>query len=1028
MKSLSLGHVCGAVLAVSLTVSALGQTTSSLPEVTPITEKVKIIETRIHLSEFADTIRNAGSICFGRFELVDFPAGSMSLGTSTVTGSGGTAQRFRVRFTDAAKARVYIYPADVARETTIASPCNFSEAARSKAILAGRVRSVSIRGVLRIEGGQKIAAVSLPPLRRGNDGTLLDGLHLELSDGVTAERPLLGGTVRQSGHIVVENSGNAVEVFSDGAEMKGKIAVRSKRGRMEIPIALQAVTPRWQPVHLDLIPGSTAEVSVDSATGKATLVDGRFSAASFSDAIPEGDPSEIAFGKAHVRYATLYAKSIEFMAASSRLTAKIDDVALAGVSGSYDDGPRTTIAAAPAATVKRIAADGSGSDTGVQLAPLAIEGLRLESPNIAMGTVLSVEGPGRLSVTTADRNGAAGRVEFDNATVKDTSSAVPVSAVRQLRIEGMTSEAKYAGTVVGIPNDVRLGTTTLASDEIRLDGEFVDGGKLRFAMNVARPGALKIAMPDGADAYTASVSGGSMAGNYSPTAGAVEFSPRAINVTIHDVVAVAGRVLGGKPIFAAAAASFANPETVSLRSQGVTGTLAFPSPAFSVSDPQLWSAARDVALALGGDLKGQGGTVVRTILGTGALVPDGGTLVRENIVVAPPDGITSVTLNLGGTDVEMKKLQIGRLELRPSFDAVHMTGSADIAVSTVKLATGAISRASWPIFRGTSTAPLSIERLSGRVEVGARPLELKRLEIVNGAFALKDVAFATPDGIQMEGNTADIRLARLNDGEAAGDFSLTGGRVHATGSSTTTATVQRLSLQFGGTKDAPLANGQLDIGGADVVADTSLVLHDECKNNPMPVRISAQTGAVSGPISIANDRTDFNLAVNDAHVQFFRPFDISNPYRCSWNHVLQPETSINHPCWDTCHWNGIPYPCNQHTCSSVIIPEIGVRYELVVNNIDASGTVTQLKIRPDSGKGIKFCAGHLTQLNPPVLTYSFSPTFTGDGAIAQALRDIVAAVVGSVQSGLTNFGLGPFLSGLSLLKIGDTFYMYQPCG
>jgi hypothetical protein len=91
-----------------------------------------------------------------------------------------------------------------------------------------------------------------------------------------------------------------------------------------------------------------------------------------------------------------------------------------------------------------------------------------------------------------------------------------------------------------------------------------------------------------------------------------------------------------------------------------------------------------------------------------------------------------------------------------------------------------------------------------------------------------------------------------------------------------------------------------------------------------------------------------------------------------------------------------------------------------------SGLLTQLKVAPDAQHGLKLCEGHILQLNTPFIIDAVNPTISGGNAVTDAIRTMITAGAAPITTGITT-AVGATASILSLVKVGNTFYLKPPC-
>lgn len=981
-----------------------------------------LVEKIINIQEdaFIYSMRKAKSLCFGALELTNLPTGSLSVGRALV-GPDGVTYEFSLQLDEGSGARMYLYSAAVPRQYPVADPCNASADARAKATVLGNVVTGGIRGKMLVSG-DAVKQIGIPKLKISG-GKVSSGLRVRLSKATPEVRTLLGGTISQTSSVlVVENPDSAVELPARDA-IAGSIRIRSATARLTVPVH---VASDRQVMQFKSVSGTPTELLVDLWTGVAKLDAGAFVASGFAP-----DAAEVArtitIGKVRLGWTRIKASEVSLRAKASKIALAFGTVTLDGVNGGHEMQPRISVLNAATASLKQLSGDGTDVTDGVHLVPKVAEGAVIPAAKVVIDGPTGVSGNAHVSVTRADGTGVDGTIRFTEAVdVTSAGSVMRTALVDALKIIGRTGGAKPGGAFDASLRELRIGTSLLSTTVGKVAGTFAPDRALSFSATSSAPSTLLIGKADdGSAAFESAVSNSVLKGSLAAKTGQMQFPTNALAFNVTSLEARTGRILGGVPLFAAEPMRLVNEEPVIVGNDGIVGSLSFASKSLSVVDPLAWTASRDLQLPMGaGDLVAKGVTLLKVMLARGDIVPIGGGLVQKNIDIAPPAGVASVTFRLGGADVEVRRFQIESLELRPFLDPKDMTVLAALTAKGIALDAGKVSHPSSPVFGGTVAAPIAVAAISGNVKIGRDPLAFENLVIEDAKIRLASAYYTTPDAIRVDAQSVALDLKHLDDGYATGGLLLTGGLVRTEGAENARANVSEIALQFSGTKDAPLASGNLRLDNLDAVVNTSAEVAKECNGNRMPMRLSTKIGRLEGPIAINGSKTDFLLAANSADVELFRP--IQDPWQCEWDHKVQEAKTIDHPCCETCWALIAPYPCNCRTCTSVLIPEIKVRWQITVSSLNASGTVTQIKVKPDPQKGFALCEGHLSHLNPPVPLFAVTPTIPGGNPLSDAIRAGITLTQGAWQSALAT-SFGAIGSGLSLFKVGNSFYLYDKC-
>jgi hypothetical protein len=973
----------------------------------------------VSVDPFVNIVRNSTALCLGQFEILGFPRGRMTVGSSRL-GKANT-RRFSLQFSDSATARIYIYPKDAPREIKLSGPCNVSEEARSKAILAGRVSEAVILGWM--QGSESgLTAISIPVLVR-RAGKLADGLSLVVSELAPAARSVIGGTIELGkGSVAVENRDQDLDVTE--LTLKGFLRLKSSEGHLKVSVGFEGDPQRRQTLPFELTGGAKADVKLDGTTGLTTLQNGSFQAQDFSPTNAGGPSADFKLGRLLLAYNDVKAKQISLTANEGSLRFSVMDAAFGAVRGTHETQPQLDVTDIKAATVSSIRGTGEPTDSGVELKAQAAKNIELTSGSIQLSTgSLSLDGPGKIEVKVADEKAVDGSINYDSASAKKLGGVAETAVLEQFVITGLSNNTAYSGSVSGRPTKLRLGRALMTPDGGEIGGRFGPDGELALHIKSDRTGAFAITGGDDSDPeFEAALAGAALQGRFSPAMGTLNFPSNGVNLKLQGLTASAARMLGGIPFFGTELMQLQNASPILLNQNSTIGSMDFSSKLFSVKNPTVWTAAKDYTLPLGGDLSTVGSTALKAVLGTGDIFPVSGILALDNINITLPDGINSVTFRISGMDLEAKYFKIERFEIRPSLDVASLSAKIDLLAKKVELGVVRVAHTENPMFQGTATDPVTVESLSGGVKLGRDPLQFTGLTLQNGSVKLKDASYATPDQLQFQTSAAVLTLGTLTETQAKGNVKLINAHVHTEGADSSDASVKELNLQFSGTKSDPIASGTIRLDTINFVSQSGIRV-DNCGNNYLPIRISVQAGGLEGPISVSGGKTSFLFASNDAQVQLFR--DVSPLWQCEWDQKIG-ELSISYPCCD--NWCGgfIKYPCDCHICTHKI-SDINVRWQMTVGGFQSSGLVTQIKLKPDPSKGIKPCEGHMTQLNPPLIgTFALHPTIPGGNIVSDTVRTAITASVAPAETVLAN-SAGLFGSVVSLTHVGDRFYLFGGC-
>lgn len=981
-------------------------------------------DTTVQIREdpFVNQIRNSKGFCIGHFELVGFPRGQWSLGNA-VSGDSGTTYDFTLQFSDSQSAMLYAYGTDVVLHKRIGEQCNTDEAIHKKAVVAAKVSEAVIRGSVTMKDNI-ITAIRIPKLvRRG--AALQKGLSIIATQVNPSVRNVLGGTLEfGAAQTLINNQDDDLEITASG--LNGSLRLRSSDALLAVKVGLKDDTRR-QPLKLKLTSNSAAEINVALSSGVTVLENGTFKASGFALTAQTPQPSSLQLGRIQLKYDTISAEQLTLAALETRLTSSIDQISFSSLIGSYSGTMNVAVRKTEAATASDMALIGDGSEEGVILTPQSFAHLHLVSSDIDLkdGSV-KLQGSGAVTVRSADQTAIDANLSFDSVSLVDLGGASEAALLQKLQIDGRGTPASYTGSIGGSFTRLRLGRAAMESTAGSITGKFATDQDLSLHLAFSAPGSFAVKGASGEDStFQAKLLRGSLDGTLTSSEGELRFPADSIDLGINSLTSKTGKLLGGVPVFPQETLNLKNADPVTLNEGVTNGSLDFAASSFKVANPQVWPAAKDAELPLGGDLNSVGSTLFKAILGNGDVLPISGALTRDDITLAPPAGITSVTFRISGVDVEVKSLHIDRIEIRPSFNASDFSAQADIAAKGIQIAAERISQDDNPKFSGTTSGPVAADQLSGTVKLTSFPLQFTNLGIQNAKIKLTDVAYATPDNVQIHADNAALGLDKLTDTEANGSLSISDGRVHAADAATD-ATVGQLTLQFSGTKANPVANGTIRFNDIAFTSDTRMEVAQQCteKGEKMPVRVSATAGGLEGPLSIADGKTNFRLASNDAQFQVFKD---ANPWQCEWDQKAG-ELAVSYPCCDNMCGGFIKYPCDCHICTHKI-SDINVRWQVTVSVLQMSGQLTQIKLKPDPGKGIKPCEGHITQLNPfppgdPL--FAINPTIPGGNVGADIARAAIALAVAPFTSATGNL-LANLASVASFTKVGNSFYVWGDC-
>jgi hypothetical protein len=971
---------------------------------------------------FVNQIRNSKGFCIGHFELVGFPRGQWTLGNA-VSGDSGTTYDFTLQFSDSQTAVLYTYAQGAALRKRIGEQSNSDEGVRKQAIITAKVREAVIRGSLTMKDNV-ITAIRIPQLVRQGQ-SLRKGLSIVATQVTPSVRNVFGGTI-EFGNSQIEIANRDDDIELTASELNGSLRLKSTDAHLAVQVGLKN-DPRRQPLQFAVTSANPAEIRVALGNGVTTIENGVFRAGELSLTSDTPEPSTLRVGRIQLKYGGISAERITLTARESILTSSLEQLAFSALEGSYKGKMNVTVLRTDAATASKVGGDAEGSSAGITVDPKSLGDARLSSADIRIDTgAISLRGAGKIAVQSADESTIDGSVVYTSVSLGGLGGVSEAAVLENLKIAGHSTPTEYAGTTAGSLRTLRLGRAVMQSRSGTLSGDFGTGRDVSLRMAFDAPGSFAMTGVSGVDAnFAATLRSALLQGSLSPNNDAVSFPADSIHLVIDSLHAGAGKLLGGVPIFSQEALKLKNIDSISLNQTATLGSLDFTANKFSVANPQVWTAAKDAELPLGGDLAAAGPTLLKALLGGGDVVPISGVLARDNIVLTPPQGITSVTFRISGVDVEVKSLAIRRIEIQPTFDISDFSVNAQVTATGIQITAGRISQDQNPTFIGTASEPVSAEKISGTIKLTSFPLQFTSLGIQNARITLSDVSYATPDKVQIHAAKTVLNLATLTDTDATGNLSLTDGRVHVA-ESATDATVGQMTLQFNGPKANPVANGNVRFNDISLSSDTRMEAVQQCtdKGDKMPVRISAQAGGLDGPISIKDGKSTFRLASNDAQFQVFKDAAL---WQCEWDQKVG-ELSVSYPCCENLCGGDIKYPCDCHICTHKIA-DINVRWQLTVSMFQMSGQVTQIKFKSDPGKGIKPCEGHITQLNPfppgdPL--FALNPTPPGGNIGADIVRAAIAAATAPFTTSIGN-SLGNLASVASFTKIGNSFYTFGDC-
>jgi hypothetical protein len=988
----------------------------------------------IAIDRFLSNVRNSTALCVGQFELVDFPRGNWAV-TKGETGGRGTTWNFTIQFSGSQKARFYFYDASTPLTYGV-QQCNTSDEAHAAAIVSGKVRDAVIQGKMLVRN-DVILSVEIPKLvKHGN--SVSAGISLLCSNLTPMARSTLGGTIELNQNDLAIDNRDAIISADDYTTapyelarlrrssltvVTGSLRVNSPTAKMTLSVGLKDDPVRRQTLEFDSDAGTRTDIQIDLSSGRTQLQNGQFTSGEFTPTSDEKHESELSLGRVRVVFDEVAARTILLSANNAQLSGSLKNVSLAIVKAYHTTQPHVDVTGGAAAAIGTIIVAPEETKAGLDLRPDGLEMFRLASSKIRIHSGLfSLEGAGNISIEHADAASITGSLVYDQASISGLGGSAETATLDMLKLSGQSSGIAYKGDIAGQLKSLHLGKAFLSSDSAQVNGSFNTDGDLPVSVKTNQAGLLAITSGAAENQFEATLTKCDLKGVFSPLKDTLIFPPLGIDINIKDLKAQAARLLGGVPTFGTEVMSLSNQDPVVLDEKTAAGVLRFDSIAFSVTDPTLWTESKNYALAFGKNFVANGSTPFIFPLSRPEILPISGTLSIDDVNITLPPGIASVTVRASGLEVELSSLRIGHIELKVNLDVAALRAKADIDVNDIGIGAEHIANLKNPTFTGVATKEVKVDSFNGSVEVSSSPIEFSGLAIHNAAMTLKDIAYATPDGITFQSGTGEVKLEDVTETDATGNLKLSNSRVHAE-SSQTDATVQELSLQFTGKTATPSATGTINLGGISFVSNSGMQI-ENCATNYLPVRLSAQTGNLQGPVSMMNGQLSFLLASNDLQFQLFKDATL---WQCEWDQKAG-ELAVSYPCCD--NWCGgfIKYPCDCHICTHKI-QDIMVRWQLSVMGVQASGMLTQIKLKPDPGKGIKPCEGHLTHLNPPVFSPTspvIVPTLPGGNIGADIARAFIATFAAPIQTAVF-YSIGAIGSLVSLTHIGNQIYLWEAC-
>jgi hypothetical protein len=983
----------------------------------------------VAIDPYLNAIRKMPSLCVGHFELVDFGPNQMRA-LHTKPGGRGTTYDFLLQFRNSASAHIYIYPSNVDLDYGATGQCNSDEKLRDKAIISARVESAVIRGEFRVKNGD-IVALNIAPLQRDKAGNVLQGLSLDLSNVVPNSYSIYGGKISLGTMTVrMENVDEPIVEKEGSPNLEPTSArLRTQEASLAVMGGISGDQFRRQDLTFSVMPDSFIQFKIPlGKTEDVSLMNGRMLAGPFESAKDPTHLGEFNIGQAKIGYAAFNARSTLLTATEGKLQFALRKVLLDAATAQYSSTPTvraTNISSLSADSIQGMALPGP---SGIDFTPdslLRVKG-KAEALQLSSGPMI-VQGPANLDVARLDANGVEGTISLLSANASGLGGKSQLAAFNNLDLSGKSGGGNYQGTVSGILSMFNVGHAAVTAKAV-LDGAFNKLGDLPFTVKSTEPGGLAFLVQDETGTgFEAKLPNAVLKAELSPAARTLTVAPAGLHLDASELKATAGRIIGGTPGFSQNTLEMTNPSTLTLSEKATSGFLEFTSQSFSIKDPELLDASKKYELPLTGTLLAEKPIPIRADLGTGNVFPISGTLkTSSGINLTLPNGITSVTINISGIDLELQFLKIDHFELTASVPGPDITAYASISAKGIEIGAKSVSSKENPVFSGLVSTPVKVESVSGTWKLAPFPIEFAAFEMDRADIQMASLKYSTPDGIDLAASTGSLSITKFTDKVAVGKMQLSQVAVHIDGADNNgNASAKAISLDFSGTKADPVASGQIAFDTVAFGVETGMQI-DSCKSNRLPIRVSGQTGAVQGPISIAKGKTDFLLSANDLHFQLFRDASLA-PWRdCEWDQTVAGVV-FDYPCLDWCG-GFIKYPCNLHMCRATL--DIKVRWQLAVWGVQASGMLTQLKIKPDSGgKGAKMCEGHLTQLDPPLFTPTGPiayPTIPGGNVLSEAARAGITALAASWEGPAVQ-SLGLLTSLVSLTHLGDRIYLFKGC-
>lgn len=962
----------------------------------------------VAIDPFVQSFRDANSLCWGRFELVGFRPGSMGLGPAER--GFEVSYSFFLEFSKSTTAKLYIYPKDLAQTLKTGKSCNANEELRKKAILAGDVSSAVILGTLTEKNGD-VSGINIPKLTTRN-GKQVSGFSVIMSHLIPASRVILGGTIEQSGsEIQIKNRDDDIEII--GNDLKGSVRIRSPAAKLVAPIGFESDQVAKQNLEFMLLPGQAAEVAISLFDSEATIKNGKFGSKRWT--VDSGvQKSAWNLGDLRVHFSKIDADGVNLLFAEGRIRSDLTGLTLGSFQGSYMSSPQVETGPVESVTVKSAGAQGK-SQNGIELKVESIAGLEAKSADLHIrGATIKLDGTGLISVISANTTNVSASFNLESASAGFDGDQTKFASMRNVIWSAERSPTTQTLSLNGLVDKLTVGKMILGLPGAKLNAKSRPDGDIDIQIVQTGNGGDFQMNTTNKTNFVARTNAVSMIGKLATQSGTFQFLPNGISLKIAGLIAQAGRIFGGIPQFAPPETTVINNTPVELSKAGSDGHLDFQSDTLQIDQPMFASSSPMQALAWSKNLTANGPAPLAAFLGTGDIIPIGGTLELNGFHLTWPQGIESVTFDFSGLSVETKGLSVGKIKITPKLDIAKKAAIADIEIDAVGIELGRIKHKANPKFSGKLIKPFTFETVGGTVSVGRDPLQLSGLAVSNASLHMKDIVYSSPDGIDVSSATAFIKLDSVSNDSANGVIQLRMAVINTSGATSGRATMDSFTLRFSGSKEKAAATGNLRVDNLDVVANSGAMIHEGCS---IPVRISAQAGGADGTLAVGEGKLKFLVSLNDAQVQVFQEGALIG--QCEWD---QKVGELYSPSYYWC--DGLFSNCGWRSNK---IADISVRWQATVIGFQTSGQLTQIKLEPDSGKGAKLCEGHLSQLNLPIFeVFVITPTIPGGNIVAEGIRGYIAGVQAGWQT-VAFFGITTLASFTSLTKVGNSFYLFGVC-